>query len=75
MSYVTSWERFAREEGLHEGEKRGMAKVLLHQFQAKFGPPTPEVIKLVQDAKLAQLEDWLTRILTSSTFDEVFTPR
>jgi len=60
---------------LHEGEKRGEAKALLRQLQAKFGPPTPEITTRVQGAEPAQLEVWLTRILTAATSDEVFTPR
>ena len=75
MSYVTIWEEFAREEGLHEGEKRGEAKALLRQLQAKFGPPTPEIATRVQGAEPGQLEVWLTRILTATTLDEVFAPR
>ena len=79
MSYVTSWEEFAREEGLHEGlqegEKRGEAKALLRLIQAKFGPPTPEITTRVQGAETAQLEVWLTRILTAATPEEVFKSR
>ena len=75
MSYVTIWEEFAREEGLHEGEKRGEAKALLRQLQAKFGPLTIEITARVSGAEPAQLEVWLTRILTAATPDEVFTSR
>ena len=79
MSYVTSWEEFAREEGLHEGlhegEKRGEAKALLRLIQAKFGPPTPEITTRVQGAETAQLEVWLTRILTAATPEEIFKSR
>ena len=79
MSFVTSWEEFAREEGLNEGlqegEKRGEAKALLRQLQAKFGPLTIEITARVSGAEPAQLEVWLTRILTAATPDEVFTSR
>ncbi len=67
MSYVTSWERFAREEGREEGEQRGEAKAMLRLLQVKFGPPAPEVESLIQAAEPAQLDLWLTRILTEAT--------
>ena len=51
MSYVTSWERFAREEGIAKGRQEGEAKALLRQLQAKFGPPTADVAARVQMAK------------------------
>ena len=75
MSYVTSWEEFAREEGLYEGEKRGEAKALLHLLHTKFGPLTTSITTRVSGAEPAQLEVWLTRILTATTPDEVFTLR
>ncbi len=39
MSYVSSWEQFAREEG----EQRGEAKALFRLLQVKFGPMTPDI--------------------------------
>jgi len=68
MSYVTSWEQFAREEG----EQRGEAKALLRQLQVKFGPTTPEIELRVQTAESAQLDVWLTRILTAATPEDLF---
>jgi len=72
MSYVTSWERFAREEGLTESEQRGEAKALLRQLQFKFGAITPDLQSLIQAAAPAQLELWLTRILSAATPEEIF---
>ena len=66
MSYVTSWERFAREEGREEGEQRGEAKALLRLLQVKFGPMPPDIESRVQTAEPAQLDVWLTRILTAA---------
>lgn len=75
MSYVTSWERFAREEGIERGRQEGEAKALLRLLQAKFGPPMPDLAARVQAAESDQIEVWLTRILTATTLDEVFEPR
>jgi hypothetical protein len=68
MSYVTSWEQFAREEG----EQRGEAKALLRQLQVKFGPMTPDIESRVKGAEPAQLDLWLTRILTAATLEDLF---
>lgn len=83
MPYVTSWETFAREEGLEEGMQQGMqqgarqgeARALLRLIQGKFGPPAPELAARVEGADLPELERWLDRILTAATPDEVFDPR
>ena len=79
MSYVTSWERFAREEGIEngrqEGRQEGEAKALLRLLQAKFGPPTPDLAARVQAAEPEQIEVWLTRILTANSPAGVFGPR
>ena len=72
MSYVTSWERFAREEGREEGEQRGEAKALLRLLQVKFGPMPPDIESRVQTAEPAQLDVWLTRILTAATPEDLF---
>jgi len=71
MSYVTSWERFAREEGLQQGE----ARALLRQLQLKFGPLDPDLTARVQAAKPAQLDVWLDRVLTATGPGEVFDPQ
>ncbi|WP_295392453.1 hypothetical protein [uncultured Thiodictyon sp.] len=74
MSYVTNWERLAREEGIEKGRQEGEAKALLRLMQAKFGPPTPDLATRVQAAEADQIEVWLTRILSASSPDEVFEP-
>jgi hypothetical protein len=68
MPYVTSWEQFAREEG----EQRGEAKALLRLLQVKFGPMPPDIQSRVQAAESAQLDVWLTRILTAATPEDLF---
>ena len=75
MSYVTSWERFAREEGIEKGRQEGEAKALLRQLEAKFGTPPPDLVTRVQAAEPEQIEVWLTRILTAGSPAGVFDPR
>ena len=74
MSYVTSWERFAREEGRQEGRQEGEARTLLRQLQLKFGPLDPDLSARVETAEPAQLEVWLERVLTATGPGEVFDP-
>ena len=75
MSYVTSWERFAREEGIEKGRQEGEAKALLRQLEAKFGTPPPDLVTRVQTAEPEQIEVWLTRILTAGSPAGVFDQR
>jgi hypothetical protein len=80
MSYVTSWERFAREEGLalgiaqgrDEGRHEGEARALLRLLEAKFGPPPAALAERVRSAPVEQIEAWLTRVLTAERIEEVF---
>lgn len=86
MSYVTSWERFAREEGhkqgrlegrlegRQEGRQEGEAQALLRLLQIKFGSLDPDLTAQVQRADTAQLEVWLARVLTAGSLREVFAP-
>lgn len=74
MSYVTSWERFARQEGLEKGRQEGEARALLRQLQRKFGPLDPDLTARVEAAEPAQLEVWLDRVLTATVPREVFDP-
>lgn len=82
MSYVTSWEQFAREEGVEEGRKEGReegrkegeAHALLRQLEVKFGPPPAELATRVRSAPTEQLDIWLMRILTADSIEQVFDP-
>jgi hypothetical protein len=90
MSYVTSWEQFAREEGVAEGRKEGRkegreegrkegrkegeAHALLRLLETKFGPPSAELATRVRSAPPEQLDVWLTRILTADSIEQVFDP-
>jgi hypothetical protein len=82
MSYVTSWERFAREEGLalgieqgrQEGRHEGEAHALLRLLEAKFGPPPADLSERVRSAPVEQIDAWLTRVLTADRIEQVFDP-
>ena len=55
-----------------EGEIRGEAKILLRQLKLKFGEPSSETHARVEAAGLGQLDQWLERVLTAKTLDDVF---
>jgi hypothetical protein len=74
MSYVTSWEQFAREEGVEQGRKEGEAHALLRLLETKFGPTPAELSERVRSAPTEQLDVWLMRILTADNIEQVFDP-
>ena len=57
---------------IQQGERRGEARALLRLIQAKFGPPASDVEVRIEQAELKQLEDWLMRMLTAQSLDELF---
>ena len=73
MPYVTSVERYGREQGVKEGEKQGEVKVLLRQLELKYGPrAAADWRKRVEEADSQSLHTWSEKILTANTIDEVF---
>jgi hypothetical protein len=60
------------QQGERQGERRGKSEMLLRQIQVKFGPLAPDVEARIERAELKQLEDWLMRMLTAQSLDELF---
>jgi hypothetical protein len=71
MPYVTSIERFALERGEAIGEARGEANALLKLFKLKFGITPEWLIQKVTLANKDQLDQWLEKILTADTIENV----
>ena len=59
------------EKGLAEGRVEGEARFFLFALRQKFGPLPPSIEQRVQSATSNQLENWLARILTAKTLDDV----
>ena len=59
------------EKGLTEGVEKGEARFLLLTLRQKFGPLLASSEEKVNCATSAQLEIWMTRILTATTLDQV----
>jgi hypothetical protein len=57
-----------REEGLADGERRTLLKLLRLKFQHL--PPT--IVARVEAAEIADLDRWAERILAATTLDDVF---
>jgi hypothetical protein len=68
MRYVTSWERFGEERG----EIRGEAKTLLKLLKLKFNNVPAWVEEKVTTADVAQLDQWVEKILTAESVDSLF---
>ncbi len=73
---VERWKQELREEALapvrEEAEKRGEAKLLLHQLERKFGPLDPRTRARVRRAGPDRLLEWADRILTAERLEQVF---
>jgi hypothetical protein len=67
MRYVTSIERFAREEG----EARGEANTLLKLLKLKFGNMPDWVEEKVNSADTTQLDQWVEKIFTAESLDSL----
>jgi hypothetical protein len=64
MKYVTSWERYAREEG--------EARTLLKLLKLKFNNVPAWVEEKVNSANMAQLDQWVEKFLTAESVDSLF---
>ena len=71
MPYITSVERFSRQEGRQEGQQEGEAIILLRLIALKFGPPDSALSQRIQRADPETLLRWAERILTAHSLDEV----
>ena len=72
MPYVTSVERIGIQKGLQQGRQEGEAAVLLRLLALKFGPPSQEMRKRIEEADADTLLAWSGRILTAESVDDIF---
>ncbi|MCV2218974.1 DUF4351 domain-containing protein [Thauera sp. Sel9] len=64
--------QLGRQEGLEEGVQRGELAVLTRQLTRRFGPLDAATTVRLQQATLAELEQWAENILDAQTLEEVF---
>ena len=60
------------EQGIEQGELKGVRRILLQQIAKKLGPLPPHEQALVEGASLQQLEVWSERVLTAEGVEDVF---
>ena len=88
MRYVTTIERFAREEGFQEGLKEGRALgreerreegrrqgeiyILQRVLTQAFGSLPASTLERLQNAEADDLVLWASRVLTAESLDDVF---
>ena len=61
------------EKGLEKGIEKGEARFLLLALRQKFGPLQSAIEERINSATSAQLEIWMTRVLTATSLDQVLT--
>jgi hypothetical protein len=84
MRYITSFERFAREDGreegleqgrqqgLQDGLRKGQAGFVLRLLERRFGSISGPYLEKLETARLDQLSRWAERILEADSVTEVF---
>jgi hypothetical protein len=76
MEYISSVERIKLEQKLHEGEQKGLqggkTELLSRLLTRRFGSLPPAIQARIQQAAVAQIDDWFDRGMDAQTLDEVF---
>ena len=60
------------EQGLAKGKTEGMAESLLLLLEEKFGPLPEELRTQVRRASAEQLRQWMSRVFTTASLEELF---
>lgn len=72
VQYVTTIERFGRQEGLIEGRRQGTVDLLRLLLGQAFGELPESTLQRLDAANLEELERWSSRVLSARSLDEVF---
>ena len=79
MPYVTSVERIAKAEGRTEGRTEAAVETrqqtLVRLLRKRFGDVPGRVVRTVESTTdVAKLDDWLDRLVTADSLDELEIP-
>ena len=76
MTYITSFERIGRQQGLQEGMQQGIQQgeytILQHQLQRKFRHVPPRYLAMLLKADSETLLRWSEMILEAKSLAEIF---
>jgi len=72
MEWTREWKNEGLREGRKEGRREGMANILARQLELKFGPLQPKDHARIDGADAERLLEWVERVLTAQSLDEVF---
>ncbi len=72
MTYITSFERIGRQQGLQEGIQQGEYTILHHLLQRKFRQVPPRYLAMLLKADSETLLGWSEKILEAKSITEVF---
>ena len=68
---VAEWKQHWRQEGEQGGRQEGEAKVLLRQLERRFGSVPGPVRDRIASADVADLDQWIMRVLDADSIDDV----
>jgi len=68
---VAEWKHHWRQEGEQKGRQEGDAKVLLRQLERRFGSVPGPVRDRIASADVADLDQWIMRVLDADSIDDV----
>ncbi len=68
---VAEWKQHWRLEGEQKGRQEGKAQVLLRLLERRFGSVPDPVRDRIARAELADLDQWIMRVLDAGSIDEV----
>ena len=63
---------FSYELGLSTAHRNGIAEALQQQLTTKFGPLPAAVLTRVASASRGELANWVDRVLSAATLEDVF---
>jgi hypothetical protein len=68
---VAEWKQHWRQEAEQKGRQEGEAKVLLRLLERRFGSVPDPVRDRIASADVADLDQWIMRVLDAGSIDDV----
>ena len=68
---VAEWKQHWGQEGEQKGRQEGEAKVLLRLLERRFGSVPDPIRDRIASAYVAELDQWIMRVLDAGSIDDV----